>query len=169
MRLETFSVDSFEKPSHEMMASPASSYTTGVDFNENRNFASWIDLVVNHSLSDSNESISQGDQNSMYSPSVVESGEQLQPITFWNNVDERASPAEVSDEEEITPDDNTSLVLIPAKTSSLFISSLGDPYQLPSMTSEDSMLFRYCKIEPRLNVLEYMILIVPSRCNPNVP
>ncbi|KAF3812028.1 hypothetical protein GCG54_00015578 [Colletotrichum gloeosporioides] len=43
----------------------------------------------------------------------------------------------------LSTDSNSSLVLIPSDTFSLSISSLGDPYQLPNMEREDSMLFHY--------------------------
>ncbi|KAL6359937.1 hypothetical protein LRP88_05633 [Fusarium phalaenopsidis] len=71
----------------------------------------------------------------------MESEEETQLVTYWNT--ERSSLVEVLDEGETTPDDSASLVPIPSKTCSLSISSPGDPYQLPKMTSEDSMLFRY--------------------------
>lgn len=78
----------------------------------------------------------------------MESEEETQLVTYWNT--ERSSLVQVLDEGEITPDDSASLVPIPSKTCSLSISSPGDPYQLPNMTSEDGMLFRYCKTDPRL-------------------
>lgn len=46
---------------------------------------------------------------------------------------------------QLSTDNSALLVSMPPKTCSLSISSLGDPYQLPNMKREDSMLFHYCK------------------------
>ncbi|KAK1846869.1 binuclear zinc transcription factor [Colletotrichum chrysophilum] len=44
---------------------------------------------------------------------------------------------------QFSTDNRALLASMPSKTCSLSISSLGDPYQLPNMKREDSMLFHY--------------------------
>ncbi|KAK1845253.1 hypothetical protein CCHR01_12108 [Colletotrichum chrysophilum] len=79
----------------------------------------------------------------MYNPLVSETEQRIWPVTDYTTVHERANLVEVLDGKEIMPDRSTSLALIPSRTCSLSISSLGDPYRLPNMKREDSILFHY--------------------------
>lgn len=143
-RSETSSVDRSEEPIHAMFMS-AASCTSGPDVYDNDDFSSWIDLGMNRSSIDSIGSIYRADNKSMYNPLVSETEQRIWPVTYYTTVHERANLVEVLDGKEIMPDRSTSLALIPSRTCSLSISSLGDPYRLPNMKREDSILFHYCK------------------------
>ncbi|KAH0421497.1 hypothetical protein CcaCcLH18_13395 [Colletotrichum camelliae] len=141
-RSGTSSVDRSEEPIHAMFVSTASC-TGGPDVYDNDDFASWVDLGMNQSLIDSIGNIYRADNKSMYSPLVSETEQRIRPVTYYTTVHERASLFEVLDEKEIMLDSSTSLASIPSRTCSISIFSLGDPYRLPNMKREDSMLFHY--------------------------